>query len=215
MALHTLLLVRSSNAAWESFRGSLAVIAGLRVIGDVAVAAAALDLVTHSSPDLIVAGATVADSSALPLLCALRDRSPASRFVIIVDHPDEIVPADLLARHGLIVEGQLLWSESTPGKFHRCAGVILDDDCVMASRAVAEAFMEALRRPEGPTVVLSSRQHAVLTGLANDLTREQIAEMAELNIRTVKRTIAELETKLDASSPFTLGMKASKLGLVP
>lgn len=215
---YRVLLLRSAHPAWESFRNRLAELPSLHLIGTADDAAAALDLVAGSSPDIIVAGATIGGVSVLPLLVALRERSPASRFVVIVERLDEVAPTELLARHGLVLEAQLLWSKATAERFQRCVVTVTDDDSVTASRAIAEGFLERMRHgaemPEPPPR-LTATERAVLKGQVQGLTHEQIAQTTGLPLRSVERTITRLEDKFHVSASATLIAKASLLGLVP
>ncbi len=65
-----------------------------------------------------------------------------------------------------------------------------------------------------PTIILTPRQQAILRGLAQGLTREEIAQVEGLSLRTVKRTISEIQAKVGVTTPFALGVAAVRLGLL-
>ena len=69
-------------------------------------------------------------------------------------------------------------------------------------------------QPARPSTSLTESEHVVLRGLAAGLTLEQIAQDAQLSVRTVKRSRAALGEMLQATSPFLLGVKAYQLGLL-
>ena len=85
---------------------------------------------------------------------------------------------------------------------------------MVGSRRTLQPFFD---RPTGPPfgrVALSARERAVLRGLAEGLSREQIAERYRLSRRTVARVVASLEGQLGTTSLFVLGVKATQLGLI-
>lgn len=93
----------------------------------------------------------------------------------------------------------------------------------MASKAAAAAFIEGqrpLRQPatlgEQPKLMtrLTSRERIVLQRLAEGLTHKEIAQVEQVSLRTIERTIASLESKLGASNQFLLGKKAEHFGLL-
>jgi len=61
---------------------------------------------------------------------------------------------------------------------------------------------------------LTERERAVLQRLTEGLTREQVRAIEAISLRTVNRTVADLERKLGAHNPFVLGARAALLGLV-
>lgn len=121
---------------------------------------------------------------------------------------------DLSALAGSDVSGHVLWKDLTRTTLQHCLDAVLCSDLVVASRAIARAFVSTHGEGMPPQALppLSTRQRAVLTHLAHGLTREQIAHEEHLSVRTVSRTITQLQDKLDAPTSFTLGMKLSRLG---
>lgn len=221
MAQHSVLLVRSAPVAWSTLRQHLDATPDIDVVGDVTEAEEALERVMDLGPDFVVVGvAVVGSASPLALIAALRERSPHSRFVLIIDRLDQVAATELLAMQDLGLEGQLLWSEVRPDHFHRCLLLVAEDGYVVGSRRVAEAFVDALRhradaRPPAPS--FTPRELAVLRALVQGQTHRQIAETAEggpLRVRTVERAVEVLEAKLGVASPTALGAKAALLGLV-
>lgn len=160
---HTTLLIRSSSVAWEGLRHVLKATACIEIVGEVRDADRAAVLAGQMHPELIISSAVVAGSvSVTELVRALRARSPSSRIIVMVDHLDQVRPHELLELQGLGLEAQLLWSEVTANRFHRCVLTILEDGLVVASRQVAEAFLDTLRHRGGPTS--PAAVHAAATG---------------------------------------------------
>jgi DNA-binding NarL/FixJ family response regulator len=50
--------------------------------------------------------------------------------------------------------------------------------------------------------------------LAQGFTREDIARQLQVSVVTIKREIAELQSKLQAPNSFVLGVQAARRGLV-
>ena len=61
---------------------------------------------------------------------------------------------------------------------------------------------------------LTERERVVLQRLTEGLTREQVRAIEATSLRTVNRTVSDLEKKLEAQNPFVLGARAALLGLV-
>ena len=61
---------------------------------------------------------------------------------------------------------------------------------------------------------LTERERVVLQRLTEGLTREQVRAIEATSLRTVNRTVSDLEKKLDAHNPFVLGARAALLGLI-
>jgi len=61
---------------------------------------------------------------------------------------------------------------------------------------------------------LTERERVVLQRLTEGLTREQVRTVEAMSLRTVNRTVSDLEKKLEAQNPFVLGARAALLGLV-
>jgi len=218
MANHTLLIIRSEKLAWEGVARTLGEMADLKVVGVADDAAAAARLAGELKPNVIVVATRVPSEPLLSLLQHLRDGSPDSLVVVIAESAGELDAALFLGLQQLGVAAILLWSELTPDRFHRCILTVTEDGFVVGSRGVAERFVDALRTraPSAPSAPpLSGRERRVLSALAADLTHEQIAHAERLSLRTVNRTISDLQLKLGTGSLFSLGAKARTLGLLP
>jgi DNA-binding NarL/FixJ family response regulator len=148
------------------------------------------------------------------LLADLR-RGPCSESSIVL-LATRFDPAELQAYADLRVAGYLLWSDLSRAALWYSLAAIAAADVVVASRGPVFAYVEAVRRSGPPpcAVNLSAREQAILCGLADGLTQEQVAHAQHLSLRTVQRAIIGLEEKLEAPSLFVLGKRASDLGLI-
>ena len=147
---------------------------------------------------MIISAAAVEGRSALPILADIRQhQSPASRIIIFATR------FDIEERNALTLIGitdYMRWSDLGCTTLRCYLTLMFTREIILGSPAM--------------TIAYTAHERTVLQRLAEGLTQKQIAEAEHLSLRTVKRTVAALETKLDAPCQFLLGMKAEQLGLV-
>jgi len=215
MPQHMLLLIRSRELGWGDLRLTLRSVDDVRVVGEATSADQATELATTHQPDVIITAATVEGASVLPVLSRiLHDCCPTSKVIVVAARFD---PAEVVALVDIGITGYLLWSGLCRDVLRHCLAAVIAGDIMLGNRVVARAFIDALRggaRPRETAVRVTERERAVLQGLADGRTREEIGREEELSVRTVKRIIGELEVKLAAPNQFVLGVKAARLGLV-
>jgi DNA-binding NarL/FixJ family response regulator len=215
MRQRSLLLISSHDLGWGDLRVVLRTIEHVCICGEAASAREATRLVAACKPDVIISAATVDDAPALPLLVDIRyDLCPKSKLIVI---GTSFEPDDLLAYAELGVAGLLQWGELSVESLRHCLAAAIGADVVVGSRHAVTALLSAGAAPapwRGGPVRLTERERAVLRRLAGTPLGEEIARAEHLSLRTVKRTVAGLDAKLDAPSAFVLGMRAAQLGLV-
>ncbi len=211
----TVLLISSDHVGWEAVRTILAAMHGVDMVGEAANFVTARRLAATHTPDLILAEATIAGTSTTSLLAELhRDYCPASKIVMLATYYE---PGQLCALDDAGIVGYLLWNDLSCSVLRHALALLLAGDVILGSWEVAVPFLAALRgegQVRARAAEITPRERAVLGGLATGLTREQVAKTEELSLRTVKRTIADLEQKLDAPNLFLLGMTAAQLGVI-
>ncbi|HZQ34614.1 MAG TPA: LuxR C-terminal-related transcriptional regulator [Dehalococcoidia bacterium] len=206
----TVFLIGGRGVAWAILRAALASLPGATVTGEAHTLTEALATIPTSAPDVVISSSMLADGSTLPVLAALHARCPATTLVVY----DATLDAPTLracAHAG--VTGYLGW-QLDYATFQQSLAALLTGPVVVGSLALTELLLAAPAAAATPPP-LGARERLVLTRLAAGLTRAQIAHLDRLSLRTVERATAELMAKLDAPSPFVLGMKAAQLGLVP
>lgn len=217
MVGYNVLLIESDDVGWAELRAVLDKMEQVRIIGEVASMASVTQLVQapHVLPDVIMSAATLQGTSMLPLLASLRSEFwPDSKVIVFAARYSH---EDLLALPDLEPSGYLLWSDLSRQTLEHLLGAIFIRDIVVASSAVATAFVAAQRVqvPDGRQAArLSARQCAIVRRLSEGLTHDQIAEAEGMSLRTVQRIIASLEVELEAPSLFVLGQKVARLGLL-
>jgi DNA-binding NarL/FixJ family response regulator len=215
MQRRTVLLIRSHDCGWADLRLALGAIDDVHVVGEATDAPRGIELASQLQPDVIIAAAELDGMSLLPQLRDLhRTACPESKIIVLASHlnSDEFVAID-----DVRVAGHLLWHGLSSETLRHSLAAAIGGDVVVVSHGVAKAFLEAQRRalrasPESPR--LTPRERAVLGHLAQGHSREAIAVAERIGLRTVERTIARLERKLSAPTPFVLGMKAAQFGLL-
>jgi non-specific serine/threonine protein kinase len=92
----------------------------------------------------------------------------------------------------------------------------INEAIAIAEALAAERRLPALARPHTPTLAaaLSSREHHVLTLLAQRYTAPEIANQLSLSVRTVERHVSNVYNKLGVNSRREAVAAASQHGLV-
>jgi DNA-binding CsgD family transcriptional regulator len=90
-------------------------------------------------------------------------------------------------------------------------------DVILGNGAVVRRFVAGLRGEGAARLAaagISARERAILGRLADGQTREEIAAEEGISPTTVKRTITDLEARLDAPNQFVLAVRAMRLGVI-
>ena len=210
------LVVGPNDLYCNSLRVALLSIPDVRIVGDVIEPAKALDRAGDLQPDAVLLGFSDADGahSTLRLVSALRERCADSK-VIVVAH--SLQSPDFIALVGSGVHGFVLWRDLNVAALRHCLSAILRGELLVVSKSLPDDLLHPAvgdTQPRTGRIQLTQRERLILEQMAAGLTQKEIAAANHLSLRTVKRIVAGLERKLDASSQFVLGAKATALGLV-
>lgn len=216
MAERTILVLGSNDVMWSSLRTVLDGMQGFAIVDGDPRPEQPDRAPAPIQPDVVILGAE-GDAPTPQLVNSIRTRFPASRLVVLGSQSTPAALGDLIERG---VAAYLLWRDLDLVSLQGCLDVISSSDVVLASRQLVRdypsaLFIEETDDPEEPPIVLTRREYDILRWLAAGLTQAEIAATLEASLRTVKRDIASLHRKLDARTPFALGLKASALGLAP
>jgi len=214
--LHTtVFLIPSDDLGWNDVRATLQVMPEIEVVGETPTAREAIEAIISRRPDVVISTMIMEGTSTLPLLATLRrEYCLASRIVVFASCFDQY---QLAALADIDVAGYLLWRDLSCKTLRNCLAIVLGGDINVSSHAAVRAFVEAKRQSPFPQVQmarLTERERTILQRLADGLTQEQIAKSECISPRTVKRVVASLELKLDASCLFVLATRAMRLGLL-
>lgn len=215
MQRRTVILVRSTSYGWLGLGQSLETLSSVSVVAETASQEQAIQLIYEHRPDVIVAAASISHRSTVPLLREIRAAAvPASKILVVTDRFEADEMAEL-ADIGLA--GHLLWSDVSAETFPQLLAAVLSGDIVVASRAIADAFVAVhgeATYSDQDVPKLDPRGRRVLRHLADGRTHGEIARAEGVSARTVERIVAELKIDLDAPNQFVLGLKAIRSGLL-
>jgi DNA-binding NarL/FixJ family response regulator len=214
MEMRTVLLVPSEELGWETVRRALGDVPQAIVIGEATTLAAVGAAIPRLRPDLLLAATTLGSSCVAPLLRTLRGEGElAGRVALFADHLTHRQWDDLA---DLDLAGLLLWPTLTFPTLVACLVVLVAGAIRVQSPDAVSPVSGAggMRGDPAGAVALTPRERAVLEGMAAGLTQGQIALAACVSERSVRRTVADLQERFAAASPFVLGARAAALGLV-
>ncbi len=207
----TIVLISSPHLNWERLRTLLVKQRYAQVIGEVHRHDEA-GRVAAEQPDVIIAGSDIPGAPIIALIQELRAASPTSRIVVVGKLLASLCHIQLA---DLGVRGFLLWkdvTEETLGPFLET----VQHDVYVESTAAVERRGATDRRhgAQKSSIGLKPLDQAILKGLAEEMTQQQIAEAAGVGLRTVEEHVAILKDKLEAPTSFVLGMKAERFGFL-
>lgn len=213
MAPRSVYLIRSPGPLWDGLRNAVATLSDVAIVGETTRAAEARRLAPRLHPDAIVSGIDVEGVSAVPLLAELRAHLPDA---IIALFAGRYIAEELVGLAAIHAGGYFVWDDLGDATFPAALRAVLSGTFFVTSRLAASTFIDAVLspRPTGDDLHLTDRERAVLHHLASGMTHEQIAAAESVSLRTVERDLRSLSTMLDASTPFILGMKASRYRLI-
>jgi DNA-binding NarL/FixJ family response regulator len=196
----TVFIIGSDNLLTASLRTAVRSMSGVEVLED-SKHTGPNRTTTEHEPDIVLFGFEESPSI-LSVIHSLRLRFPSSRFVVL---SSAIEPASLAGLEQLDVAAYLQWQDVNPASLRLCLDMVRTCDIVLASKTLIQH----------PIMTITEREQAVLGAMAAGLPHSGVASALDLSPRTVKRTVAALQDKLEAPTAFALGARASALGLLP
>ncbi len=207
-----ILLISSPHLNWERLRTLLAKQRYVQVVGEGHRRDEAVEVAAAEQPDVIIAGSDIPGTPIVTLVQELRAASPASRIVVVGKLLDS---GDHVRLIHLGVLSFLLWKDISEETLWHTLEAIRHDLCV-ASKAAADRCgdLDCRREPQRGDIALKPLDHIILKNLSKEMTQQEIAEAAGVGLRTVEEHITILKDKLEAPTPFMLGMKAERFGFL-
>ncbi len=191
---------------------------GLRVVGEAADAADALDASKRLEPHLVVLADTLAGAGSLTQTCAaLQQLDPPPTVLVLTASDDEQLLLSVLdaGAIGYVTRGSRLTD-----LVHTVHAALRGEACVprrmlggllkelIQRRRTSEAGDDRLAR-------LSARERQVLAELAQGLDGDAIARQLFISPQTVRTHIQNVLAKLEVHSRLEAANIARELGLVP
>jgi len=216
MRQRTVFLIPSEDLAWGMLRLALLNVPEAQIVGEARTLEEAAIAIPDAQPDVIFVAAALDGVATAPLLRELRRTGHITgRIILLAAHPD---PDGFASVADLDLTGYLVWNDLNEQTLIAFLVVLLTGRVWMCSAQAMRALP-----PNGvvgwPTVnapahvALTDRERRILRSLAAGRTQEEIASEVCLSVRTVKRAVAELQTKLGVRGPIALGMRIQELGL--
>jgi DNA-binding NarL/FixJ family response regulator len=212
---HKVLIIRNDDLGWGELAQAIRRLPEMEIVGDTLDTQEAGRIAQAHQPSLILAPAVSGSRLLLPSLNEMqRTHSPTSKVVIFCGQWNPIYLTHFLG--GGIV-GFFRWSDLTISLLPMCLLLVASGNIGLGSWVVTQdvlAAMGGMLAFPATGQQFSQRERQVLTLLSQGFTREDIARQLNVSVVTIKREIAELQTKLQAPNSFILGVQAARRGLV-
>lgn len=211
MQHRSVFILRSDEVGWVALEAALPTLANISLVGEAATlpeAECALALLPHE-PELVLAASHLNGVSVVPLLQRLRETyCPTSRIAIFAS---DFQTGDLLEFAQIGGVSCLLWRDLCCLTLPSCLATLSSSDVIVSSRTTVSSFIDVLRHAPSceRAVPLTRREENILGRLGQGMTREQIARVEGMSLRTVNRIVSRLEEKFDAPNLFVLGMRSA------
>ena len=186
----------------------------LRVVGETATPAGALDLVESRNPDIVVLGCRVAEEEGLDLLARIKRGWPRVSVVIVTIPRSDIQVSRALA---LGCSGYLLETLDGPA-FRKAIRDIARGECVIEPGLLRD-LLTGLTREVGTrraqvSQELTAPEREVLRLITEGQTNREIAQRLQYSLGTVKDYVQRIIEKLGVSDRTQAAVKAVRLGLL-
>jgi DNA-binding NarL/FixJ family response regulator len=194
------LLAEDHHVVRTAFAALLSKEPDIDVIGEVADAAALLDMVSTLEPDVLLLDAHMPGGQVIAGARTIREQHPRVRILVLsaYDRREYVVG---LVRAG--AAGYVLKHDSSDVLIHAVRAVARGEEWI--SPRVAEVLVKSIRYyDESPSARLTEREIDVLRLMASGYTNSKIAEALVITNQTVKNHIRKIfrklgvETRVDA-----------------
>jgi DNA-binding NarL/FixJ family response regulator len=165
------------------------------VVGAAGSAEAALGLVGHLLPDVVLLDLELPGLDGIAAIAQLTALAPTTRVIIFsaYDSKERVLGAMRAGARGYLLKG------ATGEELVRAIRTVHVGDTALQPR-IAEILVAAVQGPHQAGPALSRRQQEVLQLLAQGLANKQIARTLAISERTVKFHVTSLFTKLGADN---------------
>jgi DNA-binding NarL/FixJ family response regulator len=188
---------------------------GVVVVGESASAEAALELLEHRHPNVVVMDLNLPGMNGIEATrhIARRAGAPAVITLTVSAARDDVIDAIDAGAVGYLLK------DASANEIARGVRAAAQGTSVLAPEAAAE-LISRVRRGEAPgdgkdeAPELSDRELQVLRLLAEGRENAEIADLLYISPTTVKHHLSAIFTKLDASNRVQAAMEAARRGLV-
>jgi len=190
-----LVIVDDHSLVRDGLRARLSVVPGLRVVGEAASGAEALQLAAADAPDLMLVDVGMRGMNGIELATALRERHPQVRVLMLsmYDNREYVLSAIRAGARGYVLK------ESPTEEIIAAIGAVWAGGnyfSAQVSPLVAQA--------NGPASQLTGREHEVMLLLAHGSSNKAVARQLDISVRTVETHRLSLRRKLGVDSASDL-----------
>lgn len=183
----------------------------LRVAGEAASGADAIDLVRNTELDVLLLDLSMPGQSGLDVLAMIRAKAPDLAILVLSAYPEEHYAINLMRRGA----SGYLNKECDPQDIVKAIRAVARGRRYV-SPAVAELLAQQLEQGDGGPVheLLSEREFQVFLCLARGQTVGEVAESLSLSVKTISTYRTRLTEKMGLHSNSDLTYYALKSGLI-
>jgi len=197
MSQTTVLIVDDHEVVREGLRALLNRRDNLRVVGEAATVAQAIEEATKHQPDVIIMDVRLPDGSGIEACREIRQVRPETKVIMLTSYADEdAVFASILAG----AAGYLL--KQTRGNALADAITSVTRGESLLDPAVTQKVLERVRSSgqrsaDDPLSALTEQEHKILLLIAEGKTNKEIADDVFLSDKTVKNYVSNILSKLN------------------
>lgn len=185
----------------------------MEVVGDAADATSAYALIAVHTPELVVMDLDLPDEDGLKATTKIKAQWPKTRVLALTgSRPDTVTHAALLAG----VDG-LVFKNEASDDLVRAVRTIAAGKMFLSAEAATALVLRLRESPPAPVPAgcpeLSTRERAVLKGLADGLSYKELAAKLGVSVKSIDTYRARLVRKLGCTNRAELIRCAIRLGL--
>ncbi|MEP6873124.1 MAG: response regulator transcription factor [Burkholderiales bacterium] len=190
-----LVIVDDHSLVRDGLRARLSVVPGLKVIGEAASGAEALELAAADEPDLMLVDVGMRGMNGIELATALRQRHPAIRVLMLsmYDNREYVLSAIRAGARGYVLK------ESPTEEILAAISAVWAGGNYFSAQLSNLATLVGAAPPQ-----LTAREHEVLLLLAHGRSNKLVARELDISVRTVETHRLSLRRKLGVDSASEL-----------
>lgn len=210
-----IIIVEDHRLCRESLSLALAQETFIEIVAEAVSGLQAIEVISELKPDIVLVGITMPESDGLQIISAIRERSPASKPIIITGGMDEefIIKAVKAGAKGYLSRN------SSISRLFKAIKAVHNDELWIERQLIAKYFNGDIivdsRLAKSPTKIeeiLTPREQDILRILMKGATNKEIAEQLFICEKTVKSHLNSIFKKLNVRRRLEAILWAIKQG---